>query len=423
MPRFRDLSVRAKLLLALLGIGGLSIGTIGWIGYSSAQQNLESEAFGKLAGVRANKANAVEEHLEDIRRQVVTTSENDRTVRAMQDFRSAFQVLDARGAAPMGGGGEAVRTYYEEEFLPRLKDRTGTSEPVDAYVPDEGHIQYLQNKYIASNPNPVGEKDERTRPDEGWEVYHTTHAAYHDDFRRFLHAFNYYDLFLVEPDNGHIVYSVYKEVDFGTSLLDGPYQDSNFAEAFRAALEAGDSEEHRLVDFSAYAPSYGAPASFIASPITDAGEVIGVLVFQMPIGEINKTLTGGQDWQAEGLGETGETFLVGADRRMRNDARSLLEDKDAYVKTLRGQGYDEATVDRIDALNTTILQQTVQMDAVDRALSGETARTMESDYRGETVLSAYTPVDIEGVDWAVVSKIDRDEALAAVDTLAWRIGL
>jgi len=423
MPRFRDLSIRAKLLFTLLGIGVLSVGTIGWIGYSSARQNLEAEAFGTLAGVQSNKANAVEGYVEDIRRQVVTTSENDQTVRAMREFRSAFQVLDARDAAPIGDGKEAVRTYYEEDFIPRLEEGTGTDGAADSYVPEEGHIQYLQNKYIASNPNPVGEKDQLARPEEGWEVYHVTHAKYHDDFRRLLHSFNYYDLFLVEPDNGHIVYSVYKEVDFGTSLLDGPYQDSNFAEAFRAARDAENGDEHRLVDFSAYVPSYGAPASFIASPIMDEGEVIGVLVFQMPIGEINKTLTGGQDWAAEGLGATGETFLVGPDRRMRTDARSLLEDPNAYLETLRDQGYDDATVDRIEALNTTILQQEVRMEAVDRALAGKTGRTTESDYRGEDVLSAYSPADIEGVDWAVVSKIDRDEALAAVDALTWRIGL
>jgi len=423
MPRFRDLSIRAKLLVALLGIGVLSVGTIGWIGHSGAQHSLEAEAFGKLAGVQSNKVNAVEDYFGDIRSQVVTMSENDRTVRAMQEFRSAFQVLDDRGAAPMGDGAASLRTYYEEEFVPRLEEGTGTDESADPYVPEEGHIQYLQNKYIASNPNPVGEKDQRNRPEGGWEVYHAAHADHHEDFRRFLHTFNYYDIFLVEPDNGHIVYSVYKEVDFGTSLLNGPYQDSNFAEAFRAAREAEEATESRLVDFASYSPSYGAPASFIASPITDDGAVVGVLVFQMPIGEMNRTLTGGQDWRAEGLGQTGETFLVGADHRLRTDTRFLLDDKDAYLKTLRDQGYEAATVRRIDALNTTILQQEVDMTAVERALAGEEGRGMDTDYRGEEVLSAYSPVEIEGVQWGVVSKIDRDEALAAVDALTWRVGL
>jgi len=210
MPQFRDLSIRTKLLLTLLGIGVASIGVIGWVGYSSAKRSLEEEAFGKLAGVQSNKANAVEDYVREIRDQVVTTSENDQTVQAMQDFRSAFRVLDERNAVPMGDETEAVQSYYEDEFVPRLEEGTGEEASAEAYVPEEGHIQYLQNKYIASNPNPVGEKDKLNRPDEGWEAYHVPHAEYHDDFRRFLHAFNYYDIFLVEPDDGHIVYSVYR---------------------------------------------------------------------------------------------------------------------------------------------------------------------------------------------------------------------
>jgi len=423
MQRFRNLSIRAKLLLTLLGISLLSVGIIGWIGHSSARQSLESKAFDKLASVRSNKATAVESYVENIRSQIVTRSSNDQTVRAMRTFRSAFEVLANRNAAPLAEGKDAVRSYYKDTFIPRLKEHSGQADGLGAYLPEAPHVRYLQNKYIASNPHPVGKKDQRDRPEGGWEVYHTPHARYHDDFRQFLHEFNYYDIVLVEPEQGHIVYSVYKEVDFGTSLLDGPYQDSNLATAFRKARDAPSGDSTYLVDFAAYTPSYGAPASFIASPIMDDGEVIGVLVFQMPVGEINSTVTGREDWRADGLGDTGETVLVGDDHRMRTDARGLLENKDAYLETLQSQGYDDRIVRRIEARNTTILQQEVRMEAVDNALAGHTGQTTEADYRGETVMSAYSPVDIDGVNWGVVSKIDRAEVLTAMEALPWRIGM
>jgi methyl-accepting chemotaxis protein len=41
--------------------------------------------------------------------------------------------------------------------------------------------------------------------------------------RNYLEKFGYYDIFLVDPETGDIVYSVFKELDYSTSLIDGPY--------------------------------------------------------------------------------------------------------------------------------------------------------------------------------------------------------
>ena len=85
--------------------------------------------------------------------------------------------------------------------------------------------------------------------------------------RSYLEKFGFYDIFLIDNETGHIVYSVFKEVDFATSLLTGPYKETNFARAFKAASQANDKDFVKLVDFEPYYPSYNAPASFIASPI------------------------------------------------------------------------------------------------------------------------------------------------------------
>jgi hypothetical protein len=118
----------------------------------------------------------------------------------------------------------------------------------------------------------------------------------------------------VDIKSGDIVYSVFKELDFGTSLIDGPYQNTNFAQAFNEAktLQAG---EIALQDYQSYTPSYDAPASFAATPIYSEGERIGVMVFQMPLEPINTIML-----QRAGMGDSGESYLVGSDRLMRSDS-------------------------------------------------------------------------------------------------------
>lgn len=66
MQRFRDLSIRAKLLLTLLSVSLLSIGIIGWTGYRGAQESLETEALAKLSSVQSNKATEVERYFDRI---------------------------------------------------------------------------------------------------------------------------------------------------------------------------------------------------------------------------------------------------------------------------------------------------------------------------------------------------------------------
>ena len=59
------------------------------------------------------------------------------------------------------------------------------------------------------------------------------------------------------------MYSVFKEANYATSLLTGPYANSNLRKAFQIARAAKAQSFTYLIDFWQYAPSYNSPASFI----------------------------------------------------------------------------------------------------------------------------------------------------------------
>ena len=138
--------------------------------------------------------------------------------------------------------------------------------------------------------------------------------------RSYLKKFGYYDIFLCDLASGDIVYSVFKELDFTTSLKEGPYAKTNFGRAFAMAAAADSPDDVFLVDYEPYTPSYEDAASFISSPIFDGKQKIGVAIFQMPIDRINAIMA-----ERTGLGETGETYAVGPDNLFRNDSRFLEE--------------------------------------------------------------------------------------------------
>jgi anti-anti-sigma regulatory factor/HAMP domain-containing protein len=240
---------------------------------------------------------------------------------------------------------------------------------------------------------------------------------YHPIIRSYLKRFGYYDIFLVDHETGHIVYTVFKEVDFGTSLLTGPYRETNFAEVFQEARTAGAKDFVRLIDFKPYHPSYNGQASFIASPIFDGTRQVGVLLFQMPVDRINNIMTNNQKWSDIGLGESGETYIVGDDYKLRTQSRFLVEDKEKYLRVMKGLGVSSATVKQMENTGQAIGLQEVRTPGVVEALKGQSGTLMFPDYRGIPALSSYKPLDIPDVKWVILSEIDKSEAFAPATAL------
>ncbi|UCG22850.1 MAG: HAMP domain-containing protein [Chloroflexota bacterium] len=415
---FKNLRIRTKMLIAFIAVAVLAIGVSGFIGFTTAQNALQEESFNKLTAVREMKANQIEDYFQQIDGQVRTLSEDRMTVEAIRAFDEGYREIDADLAGSQDTTSESdsgLRQYYSQEFLTRLMPNLPDGAGVPEFWPEEAKTRILQDLYISSNPFEVGSKHFLANPGDG-SRYSETHELYHPIIRNFLETFGYYDIFLANME-GDLVYTVFKEVDYGTSLLDGPYSETNFAEAFRAAMDAGKGEFVYLVDFEPYAPSYNAPAAFIASPIFDGDEKIGVLLFQMPVDRINDIMTNRQAWADVGLGDSGETYLVGEDFTLRNQSRFLIEDSENYFDVLESSGTPSNTIEQIRNLNSSIGLQEVMTAGTLAAQAGETGETTFPDYRGIPVLSSYKPLEIPGVNWVIMSEIDEAEAFAPAQTL------
>ena len=323
-----QLSIKSKLILMLLLASGLSTLLTALLGYHSGQVNLSNRVFNQLTSIRASKAYQIESYFRTIQNHTQTLSEDLSIVAAVQQFDAAFQQLEK--TTPPPAAAEALQAYYSTHFLPRLLRNNSGTPNLQAYLPTAAAARILQNLYIAANPHPVGKKQKLVAASDG-SAYSKAHGRYHPFFRDIVAKFGYYDMFLINPQ-GEIVYTVFKETDYATSLQTGPYKDSNLARLVAKVIASKQKDFTRLEDFAPYAPSYGAPASFIAAPIHDGSRLVGVLAFQLPVDEINRVMTGNQGWRKDGLGESGEAILVGNDQLMRSASRFYLEDPKGFLE-------------------------------------------------------------------------------------------
>ena len=414
---FGQLKIATKILLVIVSITLAVIVVSLMVSNYSTRKALEQEAFDRLTVVREVKSQQIEDYFQSIRHQVVTFSENLMIVDAMRHFSQSFHSLqgelvprsqDYAGAVP------ALEAYYRDEFFPRLTSNQSDVAHLENYWPGQRAGELLQYLYIADNPNATGEKHQLDAAHD-YTTYSAAHRQFHPVIRSYLEKFGYYDIFLVDAESGHIVYSVFKEVDYATSLLTGPYKDTNFARVFREARAAKEGNFVSIVDFEPYAPSYNGQASFIASPIFDRDEIIGVLVFQMPVDRINDIMTNKQGWSDVGLGESGETYIVGDDFTLRNQSRFLIEDRDNYLKSLAASGTPEKVVVAIDSLGTSIGLQKAETIGAVSAMAGQSGTQIFPDYRGVNVLSSYQPLAIDGLQWVIMSEIDEAEAFRHIE--------
>jgi methyl-accepting chemotaxis protein len=397
---FAKLSLKFKLLFTFLCVGIAPFAAMAVIALHQADTALHDQAFAQMQSMRDVKKGQVLHDLQTIKDQALTFSEDHMIVMAMSHFSHAFEAFQFENAIASGdiaGLRNQLSTYYRNDFSDAYREQNnGQSPNVSAIIGqlDDSAVA-LQYHYIKANPNPLGSKDALDRAADKSQ-YSQTHEQYHPVIRSYLQKFGFYDIFLVHPETGKIVYSVFKELDFATSLIDGPYAGTNFAEAYRKANAATTAGAVVFTDFKQYFPSYEAPAGFVASPIFRGGQKIGVLIFQFPIDRLNAIMT-----ERAGMGETGETYLVGSDLLMRSD--SYL-DPDHHSVSASFRHPDKGKVDT---------------EASRAALGGNTEEKIIIDYNGNPVLSAYTPLEFEGLHWALLAEIDEAEAFAAVKAIQW----
>lgn len=211
--------------------------------------------------------------------------------------------------------------------------------------------------------------------------YQQTEEMYSEWLERYQKEFGYADLYLVSAE-GNIVYSINKGPDFATNLIDGQYSRENIGDLFRKA-----SRGTAIVDIAGYTPINGAAASFVGAPIHDGGgDLIGEVILQIPLEQLNKIMQA-----SSGLGESGETYLVGKDLMMRSDSRF--------------------------SSSPTMLKQTIETSTCQKGLAGQTGVDVISGYHGRQVLSAYAPLTVGDMQWCLMAEIDESEALAFVSSL------
>lgn len=361
-----------KIMGALLAAGILPMIVSSVLDISRMYTMAEDAARAEIASVIDLKKEMVETYFGTLLSTARTLAINPVVKDATREFTAAVDALDTSDAAA-GTEGLQDRYLYQQEntsgATPADLERWLTIDPV---------AETMQQLYISENPQKIGEKHLLMAADDG-SRYSSLHEIYHPYFKAYLEEFAFYDIFLFEPGQGRIVYSVFKELDYGTSFVDGPYSGSAFGRAVQQIIRDR-SDDLVFVDFEPYEPSYNQDASFLLAPLKDGDELIGILAFQMPVDRINAIV----NKEIAGF-DTAETFLIGSTGQL----RSVPE----------GAG-------------NLAIGSSLSSVVITAALADPRGQLVATDHRNVPVIAGFERVSLPGLNWKIILSVSQDEAMA-----------
>lgn len=375
-------------------------------------------AQSRLTSLRNTKKEQIEDYFALLQKQIATQANSTMTRVATQAFRLSYNqytyeldIFDREARL------QALQHFYQQQFSPRYQ-ALNPSEPLDTDRLLTGLSDTaiaLQYDLMANNPNTLGEKDKLDQL-ENTTTYSTFHSMYHPLFKQYLSAFDYYDIFIVDSNSGNVIYSVSKELDFATSLVDGPFSQTGLGAAFQVAksLSLGETV---MTDFSPYLPSYGTPSAFIATPIVHQGNVDAVLIFQIGADKLNRIMGFNQQWQAFGLRESGQLYLAASDNRLRSNNRLMQQSQPKYIDQLQRSNVAQHIIDEIQQRKFAFGLQPVLNPTAKQALKGESGFTETLRQDGQTIYSAYAPIEVGNLNWAIIAEQEKSEWMAIASEL------
>jgi methyl-accepting chemotaxis protein len=227
------------------------------------------------------------------------------------------------------------------------------------------------------------------------EVMNPLHTGESDDLiTKYQKAYRYFDIYFFDP-SGYCYYSVKKEQEYLKNILTGELKGTSLG---RLIQQVKDNRRTIMADYEFYAPA-NKPLSFIAAPVIAQGELVTMIAIRITNDDLQALVD-----QRAGLGESGETFLVGEDRVARTDSRLGLK----------------------------LFESKLDTELVEATFNSNTGQIrVAPDYRNISIIGAATKLDLKkelntDFEWIVIAKMNEDEALAAITNLrlqAFGIGL
>ncbi len=394
-----------KLHLLIFSLVLLTFLMMGFLGFSMLHTMLIKGSSDHLNDISQLKVTELEVSKNSLHQRFRDFTDQEKVRYAAEEFTTAFRELSYSNSdlPELDQIRKELSDFYMDDIAP-LSPFSG--DHILQYLPSQDLSLIAQYKYVYLNPKPIGEKDKFISA-EDYSGYSNTHGSYHSYFEKFRSFIGAKDLFLVDPESGDIVYSVNKNIDFGTNLYDGPFKNEPVSMAFRKAVS--ESNAHvSYTDYTNYPGAFDKPAAFISIPLLFFNELVTVVILEFSTDFIDNLLFDEYALSREGS----LTYdIVGDDLQLRNNPEIFIKDKEAYLDKLKRKAGKRELEKIIQYEKTGAVALYTHYDQKYSSQFEENKDVDVYDYNSKRVLAHLNSFDFFGVNYILVTKINRSQVL------------
>lgn len=424
------MNIAKKLMLgaSLLTVVAVTIsaGFTGWLALKQSQDTVEHSVRQQFQAVAAGRQSSLQQRMQSDGDLLLSLANSRMTQEAVYGFVRPYVSYRYEVMTPsLDELRQNMMQWYQQQYQPLYRQRTQNEQaPLEAWLPAmKLETLLLQQYYIKDNPNradALSLMDDRSDAS----IYGQQHRRYQASYREIMQRYGFDDLMLVDANSLDVIYSVQKSPVFATSLRDGPFKTSELARlAQRLQQNPTGVMLSRFAGFEAF---FNEQSLFVGvpvfHPVHSPKKAVGFLIAQVPANIYTDIMTGQQQWQAIGLGDTGESYLVNQDARLVTELRPMLQQPEAFIQLLQQQR--STGIDRIARLQRTAgLLDVSDMPSVTAALAGAAGLDVSTDYTGQQQLISWQPIDIDGARYALITQQSLEESFGAIAQLTRNIWL
>lgn len=356
----KQMKLRTKLILAFLLVGLVPFAIVAVLSLVNAGDSLTHEVEAELHEINEIKTEQVQDYFTE-RRGDLQVLTNNIEAQQQQAFRQLKSIQD-------------LKTRQVEELLDGM-----IADTVALKGSAREAYRDLEEYHDEVDADPKGDLPVDT------DTYEDIYEKHYSGLAELTEEKGYYDVFIMCYKHGHVLFTQERESDLGSNvgLADGSQTEEGLGRLWRKVRE---NNEPSFVDFDEYTPSGGEEAAFAGAPLhNEDGDPVAVVAFQLPHSKIQEIVG-----NREGMGDSGESYL------MANDPISGDSEFRSNMETMGDGDY--------------VLGHAITTPYIERALEGDTFAELYTDSSGEPVLISANPIDVRGLDWALISKIDAREA-------------